>query len=149
MKSVLAGSDLLSDNHLSGALINLLRRQESRPPSLLTSPSCSRGCSPCLGFHPSVPACDLGLGLGSSRDVVPGTVLEGTQADCHPTQAPPAPQLPCTSVSPTPRGHLMTFGCEAALITSRLSVGRAESQPRATLRLWRNLSCLRCSLHQT
>lgn len=27
----------------------------------------------------------------------------------------------------------MTFGCEAQLITSGLSLGRAESQPRATL----------------
>ena len=100
-KSVLAGSDLLSDNRLSGTLINLLRRQENRPPSLLTSPSCSGGLAPRLGFHPSVPACDL-VGLGSSRDVVPGTVLEGTQADRHPNQAPSAPQLPCTSVHPLP-----------------------------------------------
>lgn len=101
-KSVLAGSDLLSDNHLSGALINLLRRQENRPPSLLISPSCSGGLAPRLGFYPLVPARDLGLGLGSFRDVVPGIVLEGTQADRHANQAPPALQLPCTSVPPSP-----------------------------------------------
>lgn len=113
--------------------------------SLLTSPSCSGDSTPRFGSHPLVPTHDLGLGLGS-EDIVPVTILERTQADRHPSQAPPAPQRPCASV---PLGQPLAFGCEAGLITSLLLVGGAESRPEQCLLMEKLILPALLSLHQT
>lgn len=142
VKSRLAGSGLLSDNRLSGALIN---PGSGRRDGLPASPSCcSEGSSaPHLKFQLVGPTQDFGWGLGS-EDLVPVIVLERTQADCHPTQAPPgALGLRGTSVFP---GQPLALGCESGLILSLLSKGRANPALGNVCDGETYLACLQSSL---